>query len=460
MSKVQGDLDTTTILEARMLLDRRLLRTMVQATSLEPHRVVIPGRGISEGRLLEGIMRARRWHRFRALLLPASLLTALVEPIAVAPTWLGLLLLTSLYAKVVLAPRALLRQDFVDLTQSSNNHVTIYSGFRPFVGAGYPRENWGVPIDISEPADPEVPIADFDVDYLTNVILGSLQLLQLPDREILGSSTAQTDVERRYYVHGEDLPPELLSEQKLSRKAIVIPSQRDLKGAAGAREEVREYLAVEVPRWNDDTVTSVFVRLSECTGSSWPAGCGSRTLFLEVSEWILPSLEQSRGSFERFVHGVTFRDILAEPLALLIDSWALLFHLWWEVTLPSRRKVLRSQARRKLSRGLAVDRGTEHSLRELASGTKYNRYFQYTDHDRDVKLIQLAIIRALRSALQACGVDVSNFDDRVQTIENNNLIISADGASLGAVSVGSKSKSSVNGGESRNRRGKVNVSTQ
>jgi hypothetical protein len=97
--------------------------------------------------------------------------------------------------------------------------------------------------------------------------------------------------------------------------------------------------------------------------------------------------------------------------------------------------------------GLRFNYGSQLSLREAASDTRYHRYFQELDQDRYSKVIEKALLESLVLFLDDKGVDTSELVARQTTILNQGVYITG-GASVSAQNIAAGAKAQARSGVS------------
>ncbi|HWM02604.1 MAG TPA: hypothetical protein VNP92_09750, partial [Actinophytocola sp.] len=175
-------------------------------------------------------------------------------------------------------------------------------------------------------------------------------------------------------------------------------------------EWARYYHCYQVETWDRDVVVSVFVHVA----------VGRGTLYVEWTPCVLRPIRKKYREIDKMSRspmrpvGQAVLDLLRLP-----------------VSIPGRIRhtfsFLRPLPR---DRGaLSADMyGVSATLRELAADRDVHNYFQLSDVDRYVKMLESRLTRAVSRTMRAAGYSAVSFDQQAATVINNSVQI---GGSVG-----------------------------
>jgi hypothetical protein len=308
-----------------------------------------------------------------------------------------------------------------ELGRESRRPVTIYSGYRPFIGSGMQLSAWSFAMRLlpREAADGlagtsaevrrEYPHPPFSIIELIRYVGGEIE--RLGDQAEAELRLPRITVRPRIFVPGNH-----------SNAVLDDLTYRDLdRFAANAGDNFRYYLVIQVPSWDGEIVTTVYVYMS----------LQGRTLYLELSAWCLPPTRDSYHQVDRpgGVGPIAYtRSCLGELRKLpyvfpsVIQNVNLFGH--WLT------KGLLGRDRRRSFQQNGVDVGTNMSIRELGAALTYvdhsgkdlpsfdASFFQYSDVTKHWKIIERRVLAAVESFLLDRGVATEEYRQRIVTILN------------------------------------------
>jgi hypothetical protein len=309
--------------------------------------------------------------------------------------------------------------------QSGN--LVVYRGFGPFVGAGerYLPISFAIPLEpaATDGTDDAVAPQPFTLTELYDHI--SEHLLTLRDSHSLAPSArfaGLTEYEQaiapvddvllnfgdprsRLVLPGLDQPP----AQSVAPEHLAMLAE-------GSLEWLRYYRCYRLETWDRDVTVSAYLHL----------GAGERMLYVEWTPCLLRPVADRYRQVDR---------VPVAPLIPLRDGLVDLLSLPY--TLPGRtvRLCRRIRTARQAAGTVAADRyGTLQSLREMGSGGTFGNYFQGTDVDRYLKLLQRRLVRSIGEFLDARKISSTSFVAQAAPIINNNAYI--NGPLIGSMSGG------------------------
>jgi hypothetical protein len=438
-------------------LARRAMREVIDGDA----RAIAPSLGVDLGMVVRHCLIARHRQRVRdAVLLCLSALALVsvyalvVEQQAAAFRYLLLIVVAGwavvaverIVARHGVVARRLTRAEFARqprplldaaeerkvraLERLEVGNVTPYGGFFPFVGSGKEVGGWSFALSVLRGSetiagDRAVP-RPFDVDDLYDAVRADIDRLGIEG----------LSVEDRLYVDGEDLAAD--------RRFLAIgppPQLRTEISAEQLREFVRKpelanrvYRCIRVYGWGGEFVLSIYLNFTQ-------AGQG---LFTEARYFLLLPPKPEHVALD---HGV-------EPLSVGAAIRTA------TSTIRLMPRVLGSAGRgatadlRELSRPpVVVTAGTDAfttanlgattSLRELAQGTNYRRYFQRLDSEMTTKIVERQLLDSIARFLREHQVDTSELQERQTAILNYGLIVSGGTMTAQSVAVGQNAQSLI-----------------
>jgi hypothetical protein len=322
--------------------------------------------------------------------------------------------------------------------------VTVYRGWRPFLGAGVPIHDRAYPLPL-KPAESDEDgggMADpraFTVLELQNYLAGALADLRSSQSLVPSRRFSQLSICERVFIPVEQLirnrnspnmPPVLddLGYPPMSH----LPSQEARWLADAPQESARYYQCFAVEAWDRDLIVSCFVT----------AGTDNSTLYLEWTHCVLFPVDQRyRGIDEPDEFGPIQRALqLAVGFpASLLGRLASVMHRFRPIR--ERRGVI-----------VPARYGASFSLRERAAQEKAHNYFQDADALRYMAVLEQALFRATGKFLEAHGYSVRDvLDIAKQNVTHFTTNIA--NSTLNNSAVGGRDASAAQGGSGSNSPG-------
>ncbi|WP_319205851.1 hypothetical protein [Streptomyces sp. ME02-8801-2C] len=348
--------------------------------------------------------------------------------------------------------------------EARDGNVTVYSGYRPFVGYSTAASNWSIAVPLL-PSDDRVeksprsggPVP-FDVVELVAHVREHLRTVAArdgagtvddtpkspkypvsPARSASAESLGSLTIEDRVFVDGTTIgdDPRFMTTAGLT-PAMRLSAETVEKIMLRPTGAVRHHLAVHVPLWGDDVVPSVFLHFST----------EGRTLHLYCGNHVL-------GPVGALYHVV---DRLRDPLTperqrgLLADGLDRTGPAFFAA--PSRAlRQARFEARRTrrmadeltaMQQDPVFDYGARMSMREIATSPVYQNYFQVVDANRVTSAVQRHTLAAIREFLDARGYDTTDFRAQQQTILNQGVIQQGGTSIIGNQAIGAGASATQN----------------
>lgn len=323
------------------------------------------------------------------------------------------------------------------LGKQQGHPVTIYSGYRPFVGSGLEVRRWSFAQRIvrkkviEQDRDEEFPQSQ--PPFTTSEIVGHLK----KSIDNLKSAT-----------HSETKLPGLIVRDQVFIDGTYVnnflgalsdpPSSIVIDHImAEPREEARYHIACQVEAWDGELVTTVFVHIS----------LQGQTLYVEFSTYaLLPTpprfhvidevggtgtkaalrmVRQGLSELPDVLHAP--RRLLAVPKHLVSAYWA----QWDRMGNGERRDIGAQISVREVARdGADTDPkkvSVPRRVRRDPEETEETSYFQFFDVARYSKIIERRLLASIEEFLKAKGVDTSEFARRAEAILNNGVLNTGSG---------------------------------
>ena len=342
-----------------------------------------------------------------------------------------------------LAPALASRVDYV--TSAQRTDITLYSGERPFVGAGTVRRAWAIAVELDRRASsPERPTPDIDPAELYAFVSG--RLTQMRDEVAhpaesltlhIGDHVIARGVINRLAARGAPHPllDGGLPIRSLGRDAIRAIIHHPKAGmryyqritiGTGGDEIVDDNGVLVMPAEDQEVVVSAFVHLA----------VEGRMLYTEFIVTVLPPVPDAYHIVDRLpadpvrmaasVLGVLrmhlFRDIVAAPFRVLRYGYA---------------EMRQAFARARRDDHVLYDHGARDSVRELGAAEGDFSYIQNLDSFKYSKLIGERLNAAVLDFLESHGIDTSRYRQQMLAIVNNSTMISG-GTFTGNIAVGAQ----------------------
>jgi len=317
--------------------------------------------------------------------------------------------------------------------------ITIFSGYRPFVGSGFEVRTWSFAQRLRRVGEVgEVPVGELDDNRVPRPIPSNLgeppfrstELIEFV-KDSIGGLVVDQDPEvvlptlRIYdkaFVGGfrsakltKDATPESIANGHNDERAI-----REL--VANPTDPDRHYITCEVIGLNGELVATAFVH----------TGIQGRSLYLEFTSWAMPPtrinfqiIDLRRGSGLPAYITAIGRAVARMPTEVLRAPRGLL-------TLLSRPRYAFRPSFERARDGLR-DVGAKFSLRELASNIRPDdkgqitdlpalSYFQRRDIIKYLQIIERRLLSTVMEFLENHDFDTTDYRDRAGSILNTGVL--------------------------------------
>jgi hypothetical protein len=301
----------------------------------------------------------------------------------------------------------------------------IYSGFKPFVGAGTSLENWSFVIDISKPkgilGDYKKP-KSFSEEDLNIMILTAIEDLKLSD----------TAIYERGYLNGEGLR----QWSRILPDAFGIPNQNltveDMRSiTSNPGNPMRRYIWVQIRDWNKEMTVSHILRFS----------LQNSKLFVENTQHILLPVKDIFRNVDRMqsldlFQGIRYflRSLAGAPVFAFLG----ILYVWDKLskTVVAFFITEEKKIRRAIRGNPLYDYGVMTSVREMYSDARFIHYFQKLDYERYVKTLDQTILDTIADFLDVNDIDTTLFNGARNNIINNGVIMQGGVMNANALAVG------------------------
>ncbi|MFD4641085.1 hypothetical protein ACFWN2_27505 [Lentzea sp. NPDC058436] len=291
--------------------------------------------------------------------------------------------------------------------------VIVYHGYRPFVGSGTMFEPWSMALPLKRAEDKaDVPLPGFALPELYERITAELvktgrspslspghrlSELRTGDRVVISSVELidhVEDDEARIVLPHKNHSPEMTVGRSVVDDLIARPM-----------EWMRHFRSFQVETWDRDVVVSAYLTF----------GLDEQMLYVEWTPCILYPIHSQHRKI----------DVLPEQ-SLRPFFEAVVDLLKFPASLPKRFATAvgwMTPIRQPEGTFVAERYGANVSLRELASMNQVDNYFQLTDVERYVKVLESRLLRTLGEFLEGKGISVTEFMEQAMQVTSNNVHI-------------------------------------
>lgn len=305
--------------------------------------------------------------------------------------------------------------------------ITVYRGYDPFVGAGLGYQPWSLAFPL-DPKDPERAATPFTLAELHDAL--QRDLLSLGRSAALSPSnrlSGLTAVER-VVVPADDLvarvgEPEAAAvlPDLRARPNRTLPGEVADRVLAGPLEWMRYFRCFQVQTWDQDLVVSSYLHL----------GSDERMLYVEWTPCVLLPVKEEYRAIDRMSRTPWWP--VARTLGALVRLPVTFFGRLRHTATP----ILPIRERRGQVR--AERYGALRSLREMGAADDVQDYFQRTDMERYIKLMEARLLRSIGRFLEERGIAVTEFMAQANQVFSKNVHI--EGSVTGNVFVGDHNRS-------------------
>ena len=328
--------------------------------------------------------------------------------------------------------------------QTADENLVLFGDYTPFVGAGVGVDGWantelliGAPVNVLEkrisrpvpdPSEPEgalerKQVKPFTVADITAYVTDHMTR-QLRDEAVEGEQIQGLTIERQTYRTANQVPDGASGGASSGTDTAARPEQN--------REKERDYLCVRVGSWDQELVTSMFVRFDR----------QGDTLHTEFYTYVLTPIIESFHLVDLLpatvdgplMRRVAWHVLKGAPGVAFRALGRLLLRL-----VPRRRSRDRSLRQEETSQfGLdryavrAVNTGALTSVREMAMSDDLSLFFQAADRTKYMQIVQRRLLQIIGTFLAENNVDLHEHNAHQTNILNQTI---GDKASFGSGNV-------------------------
>jgi hypothetical protein len=453
---------TTRYLCAAAHLDERFAHRVIRQIVDERHRAIAPSPGIDLPLVIRHCLAARERTRARDLALSAlvvpflalalyahsgsgvAILLVVAAAVAVGAVeqWVrryrivALRLRPDAYKEVAIELSGDGEERLRDAVAAAGSNVTVYSGYRPFVGSGYDVGGWAFAINVGRgrtEGERTLTPKPFEVDELYDAISTAVHALELDG---LG-------VEDHLYVDGRDIRDDpRFVVNRFGRPIGRIDDNTLARFLRAPEHKIRHYRCIRIARWQGEVVLSIFLHFARA----------GQSLFAEGRYFLLAPLKEEYHEIDSLQERPTLRQRLefalrAAPMSLLLAAMALP-RVTGRIVQAVRRWSAGREAKKLIKTTPLFDYGATTSVRELAQSDRFRRYFQQVDREMYSKIVEREILDAFVAFLRKKDIDTSDFEERQSAILNYGVIVSGSGSlSAQSLAVGEQAKATTGGAQ-------------
>jgi hypothetical protein len=298
--------------------------------------------------------------------------------------------------------------------------LIVYRGFKPFVGAGELEDPWSIAVPLEPLPDAEPKVA-LTTESLYAAIGQEIANLKRAVPLAPGRRLRELTIGEQVIVSSDELIDHLNEPSAVDflRSPQVAPftmirGERVRSIKMDPLEWARYYQCYQVETWDRDLVLSVFVHVA----------VGDGALYVEWTPCILLPIKKQYQQIDQMSRS-----------PMLPVGQALLELIRLPAAIPGKFahtvSFIRPQPRERGS--ISPDTyGVASSLRELAADSTVHNYFQLTDTERYVKMLESRLVLAVSRIMRDAGYSPASFDQQAATVINNNVQI---GGSVGGTVV-------------------------
>lgn len=307
-----------------------------------------------------------------------------------------------------------------ELAEAQHGNTTIYSGFLPFVGAGFEVGGWSFVVDLSKPKP------GLGANYSPTPVAPTEMYHAIRDKiEALGI-TGLT-VEDRLYVQGTDIRGDLALLATAAARPASNVSQQVLDTMIGtSTHRVRHYQCIRVIDWRGELVVSLYLRFPIQSGR----------MFCEYNNFLLTPVKEELHRADGLAARIELRhitSILRRSVLATIGLWLRSPSVIFKPLTHSRHTA---RERREVERNPLFDHGARPTALDRVRSTHYRRFFQRVDKEMYVKLLERVILDQVVEVLSAHGIDTSVIDESRATIINNGVMTGGGSITADNIAVG------------------------
>jgi len=324
-------------------------------------------------------------------------------------------------------------------------NLIVYSGYRPFVGAGDEVTSWSFAMRLLpkgyQPGGSDEPArVNFQLPALVRRLAADLDQLRAesvsPADRIPG-----LQVTEKVFINGSELRNNSLFGMDTFWPGHIGPLPAGTRPADALSDDgvsrvrglvdgpVRHCLCAQVRSWGSDLVLSVFAQVT-VSGS---------TLYVQANTLVLTPVKDAYRVADSFSQVRTDEETTQAWVDALVHSRGVMltavFSSIGQLFAPIRLRRRERDQRRAIANDKRYDFGARLSLREVASSHAYRNFFQRMDVTRVGKQIELQILHTLANFLAEHDMDLGDLQQHREVILNNGVLMTG-GVMTGSIAAG------------------------
>ncbi|MFJ2739131.1 hypothetical protein ACIO3O_05640 [Streptomyces sp. NPDC087440] len=286
--------------------------------------------------------------------------------------------------------------------------LIMYRSGDPFCGAGYSFQPWALAVELKPRKDRKEPPETVSNTEVLRRVWPLVAELRVPSGEPVRAAAVRDRLRELVLDECVFLPVTGLPRRELAPYGHPDYERHRAGSVEEGGETRRHFLRIRVGGWNEEVVTTVFVRVHTQGGM----------LMLEVAPHVLLPVRRLFQEADRIAHQYRHNSWFgkavwacahtpASPGVALVSLWRGAVGVW---------KLLTG------GHGGAMPDGPSYSVRELASDGDAS-LFQEMDFDRYLKSIQDRVAGGVKAALRDAGWQTEEFAQQVVNVVNKSLHI-------------------------------------
>ncbi len=306
--------------------------------------------------------------------------------------------------------------------------VTVYRDYRPFVGAGRMFEPWSMALPLKPAHDDEgepATMLGFTLpelyEHVTNDLLKTGRSTSLsPGHRLRDLTTSDRVVVSAVELIDHLGDAETANVLPDTEKAPVRTADKSVVDdlVTSPREWMRYFRAFQVETWDRDVVISAHLTF----------GLDDELLYVEWTPSVLYPIEAKHREIDNL-----------SPYSLRPLGEAVVDLLKFPASLPRRfaSAVMWMAPMDQPAGTFLPDKyGAMISLRELVAEDNVDNYFQLTDVERYIKVLESRLLRTIGEFLESKSISVTEFMEQASQVTTNNVHITGPVISSNIATVG------------------------
>ncbi|WP_336086960.1 hypothetical protein [Nocardia sp. SSK8] len=296
----------------------------------------------------------------------------------------------------------------------SSGEVIVYRGDAPFLGAGNLVRSWSSAFQLRAKDDTAAEVPRFRPSELQDYV--SARVAELTKAEFLtpGSRFNEATVTQWAIVPAWQLPYQRRADamlHALESDTDPVLGNRDWAELADCSPEwMRYFRCFRVEGWGRQLGVSGYLHV----------GCVERMLVVEWHGFVLAPIAGRFRGVDRPPPNLELKALgqAASALALLpLNLVARTLDLWRSISGSEG-----SGGRWSSPTEAAEVFGSRASMRELAAGLRLNSFFQESDSDRYLKIMERCVLDAIQKFLEERGIAAEGLREMVTQINNSTVL--------------------------------------